>query len=78
MGDKGEGGFKNLKKWVTSFMDGPQVLIFDPSTLLISGGKTATQNHFRDRLTFANFEWSPPQQIFKSDAVARFNAFTFV
>ena len=56
MGDKGEGGFKNLKKWVTSFMDGPQVLIFDPSTLLISGGKTATQNHFRDRLTFANFE----------------------
>ena len=56
MGDKGEGGFKNLKEWVTSFMDGPQVLIFDPGTLLISGGKTATQNHFRDRLTFANFE----------------------
>ena len=23
MGDKGEGGVKNLKKWVTSFMDGP-------------------------------------------------------
>ena len=23
MGDKGEEGFKNLKKWVTSFMDGP-------------------------------------------------------
>ena len=24
MGDKGEGGVKNLKKWVTSFMDGPK------------------------------------------------------
>ena len=23
MGDKGEGGVKNLKKWVMSFMDGP-------------------------------------------------------
>ena len=23
MGDKGEGGIKNLKKYVTSFMDGP-------------------------------------------------------
>ena len=23
MGDKGEGGVKNLVKWVTSFMDGP-------------------------------------------------------
>ena len=23
MGDKGEGGIKNLKTWVTSFMDGP-------------------------------------------------------
>ena len=23
MGDKGEGGVKYLKKWVTSFMDGP-------------------------------------------------------
>ena len=23
MGDKGEGEVKNLKKWVTSFMDGP-------------------------------------------------------
>ena len=22
MGEKGEGGVKNLKKWVTSFMDG--------------------------------------------------------
>ena len=22
MGDKGEGGVKNFKKWVTSFMDG--------------------------------------------------------
>ena len=25
MGDKGEGGDKSLKKWVTSFMDGPNV-----------------------------------------------------
>ena len=24
MGDKGKGGIKNLKKWVTSFMNGPQ------------------------------------------------------
>ena len=24
MGDKGEGGVKNIKKWVTSFMDGPR------------------------------------------------------
>ena len=24
MGDKAEGGVKNLKKWVTSFMDGPK------------------------------------------------------
>ena len=24
MGDKGEGGVKNLKKWVTSFMDSPK------------------------------------------------------
>ena len=24
MGDKGEGGVKNLKKWMTSFMDGPK------------------------------------------------------
>ena len=23
MGDKGEGGVKNLKKWVTTFMVGP-------------------------------------------------------
>ena len=23
MGDKGKGGIKNLKKWVTSFMDNP-------------------------------------------------------
>ena len=23
MGDKGEQGVKNLKKWMTSFMDGP-------------------------------------------------------
>ena len=29
MGDKGEGGVKNLKKWVTSFTDSPlQVSIF--------------------------------------------------
>ena len=28
MGDKGEGGVKNIKKWVTSFMDGP-ISIFD-------------------------------------------------
>ena len=26
MGDKGNGGVKNLKKWVTSFMDGPKIL----------------------------------------------------
>ena len=25
MGEKGEGGIKNLKKWVMSFMNGPQV-----------------------------------------------------
>ena len=25
MGDKGEGGVKNLKKWETSLMDGPLV-----------------------------------------------------
>ena len=24
MGDKAKGGVKNLKKWVTSFMDGPK------------------------------------------------------
>ena len=29
MGDKGESGIKNLKKWETSFMDGPLVNIFD-------------------------------------------------
>ena len=29
MGDKGEGGVKNLKKWVTSFMDAPfEISIF--------------------------------------------------
>ena len=29
MGDEGEGGVKNLKNWVTSFMDGPHcVLMF--------------------------------------------------
>ena len=27
MGDKGEGGVKNLKKWVTSFMDGPLLIM---------------------------------------------------
>ena len=26
MGDKGEGGVKNLKKWVTSFMDGLSIV----------------------------------------------------
>ena len=26
-GDKGEGGFLNLKNWVTSFMDGPKLTI---------------------------------------------------
>ena len=26
MGDKGEGGVKSLKKWVTSFMDSPTIL----------------------------------------------------
>ena len=26
MGDKGEGGLKNLKKWVTSYMDGPKTI----------------------------------------------------
>ena len=25
MGDKGEGGVKNFKKWVTSFMDSPHM-----------------------------------------------------
>ena len=25
MGDKGDGGVKNLKKWVMTFMDGPLV-----------------------------------------------------
>ena len=29
MGDKGKGGIKNFKKWVTSFMDGPCVEIND-------------------------------------------------
>ena len=29
MGDRGESGIKNLKKWETSFMDGPLVNIFD-------------------------------------------------
>ena len=29
MGDKGESGIKNLKKWETSFMDGPLVNICD-------------------------------------------------
>ena len=28
MGDKGEGGVKNLKKWVTLFMDGPLSIFF--------------------------------------------------
>ena len=28
MSDKGEGGVKNLKKWVTSFMDGPLDVCF--------------------------------------------------
>ena len=27
MGDKGEGGAKNLKKWVTSFVNGPLSII---------------------------------------------------
>ena len=26
MGDKGEGGVKNLKNWETSFMDGPLLM----------------------------------------------------
>ena len=26
MGDKGQGGVKNLKKWVTSFMDRPLLM----------------------------------------------------
>ena len=29
MGDKGEGGVKNFKKWVTSFIDGPLVKLFE-------------------------------------------------
>ena len=30
MGDKGEGRVKNLKKWVISFMDGPNSKIYLP------------------------------------------------
>ena len=38
MGNKGEGAVKNLKKWVTSFMDGPQdasrkVIYYEKKTL---------------------------------------------
>ena len=38
MGDKVKGGAKNLKKWVTSFMDGPQdasrkVIYYEKKTL---------------------------------------------
>ena len=29
MSDKGEGGVKNFKKWVTSFIDGPLVKLFE-------------------------------------------------
>ena len=29
MGDKGVGGVKNLKKWMTSFMDGPLYALVD-------------------------------------------------
>ena len=28
IGDKGEGGVKNLKQWVTSFMDGPKGVVY--------------------------------------------------
>ena len=28
MGDKGEGGVKNLKKWVMSFMEDPYTIVF--------------------------------------------------
>ena len=42
MGDKGEGGVKNFKKWVTSFMDGhikwkpsPPLHYFTPSCVLV-------------------------------------------
>ena len=37
MGDKGEGGVKNLKKWLTSFMGRPlskKKYLLEPSTLL--------------------------------------------
>ena len=34
MGDKGEGGVKNLKKWATSFMDIPVPFGIQQSTLI--------------------------------------------
>ena len=46
MGDKGEGGVKNLTKWVTLFMDGPLSIFFlhfsKQVLVLISGLKYFT------------------------------------
>ena len=42
MGDKGEGGVKNLKKWVTSFMDGPFHKIVDNYIHLLAFFKNVT------------------------------------
>ena len=33
MGDKGKGGVKNFKKWVTSFIDGPYQILFSSEKL---------------------------------------------
>ena len=49
MGKKGEGGVKNLKKWVKSFMDGPILKCLAFSTMelqynsSIQSTSTATQ-----------------------------------
>ena len=55
MGDKGEGGVKNIKKWVTSFMDGPRKRL-----------GLITQPHLHKYLDTASyfFWWSTYRNIF--------------
>ena len=71
LGVKGEGGDKNLKKWVTSFMDGPLVIMIMP--FLFSGViryLSCVITFFKKKTTYITLHyqstvwWCYPKQVF--------------
>ena len=52
MGDKGEGGVKNLKNWAISFMDGPYAILNLLPTIFIKVSSCLVVIFYQYKLTF--------------------------